>query len=197
MPFKISLSTRSFDCQDKIYTYIRIQYIKTKHGKSKEAARNAGRTVCFSFRRCGFLWIPFALLMAFPRLFPFSISHFPPHPFLSHALLRIIFYWFIWFIASAPCPASPPDEMEKCLLNYVDIRKRVSVRRTNGIWYAFNGESNVDKWKFETIYAQFTEIAPGHIKLSATGVRKVPAKFELFKGAAKLYILPDGKCEKM
>lgn len=30
-------------------------------------------------------------------------------------------------------------------------------------------KSNVDKWKFETIYAQFTEIAVGHIKLTRSG----------------------------
>lgn len=30
-------------------------------------------------------------------------------------------------------------------------------------------KSNVDKWKFETIYAQFTEIAVGYIKLTTRG----------------------------
>lgn len=36
-------------------------------------------------------------------------------------------------------------------------------------------KSNVDKWKFETIYTQFTEIAVGHIKLTtARGVDALP-----------------------
>lgn len=42
-----------------------------------------------------------------------------------------------------------------------------------GLWV--QAKSNVDKWKFETIYTQFTEIAVGHIKLTtAQGVDAMP-----------------------
>lgn len=90
---------------------------------------------------------------------------------LPRFLYSIIFYWFIWLTALLQRTAPPPPACSPCC-NGKNVCWIMCVCLC--VWEAgeecvMQAKSNVDKWKFETIYAQFTEIAVGHIKLTRRG----------------------------